>query len=158
MKKRVLPIFILISIFLIYLQLNQKELILEENNMNYHAEIKGEIINPGIYEFENDATIQSLIEIAGGLTNEADISAISLQKKLIHEDVVVIPKVQNQTKISINCATKEQLMTLPGIGESKADKIIQYRNQYSFKTIEDIMNVKGIGQKIFDKMKDNICL
>ncbi|MBR4285889.1 MAG: helix-hairpin-helix domain-containing protein, partial [Methanocorpusculum sp.] len=63
----------------------------------------------------------------GGLTNEADISHLSLLKEIIHNDVIVIPK-NKKTKISLNTATKEELMTLKGIGESKANLIIEYRN------------------------------
>ena len=59
-------------------------------------------------------------------------------------------------KININSATKEELMTLTGIGESKADKIIEYRQNNKFNTIEDIKNISGIGDSIFEKIKDNI--
>ena len=66
---------------------------------------------------------------------------------------------QISDKISINNATKEELMSLTGIGESKADKIISYRQENGlFKEIEDIKNVTGIGDSIFDKIKDNITL
>jgi comEA protein len=57
-------------------------------------------------------------------------------------------------KVNINTATKEELMKLPGIGEQTAERIIQHRKLYGdFKRIEDIMNVKGIGQKKFEKIK-----
>ena len=59
-------------------------------------------------------------------------------------------------KISINTASKEELMTLTGIGESKAINIIDYRNKNKFNDISDIKNVKGIGDSIFEKIKDNI--
>lgn len=61
--------------------------------------------------------------------------------------------------ISINTATKEELMTLPGVGESKANTIIAYREEHgSFKEIEDIMNVSGIGESAFEKIKDKITI
>lgn len=60
-------------------------------------------------------------------------------------------------QININTASKEELMLLPGVGESTASKIIEYRGQNNgFKNIEDIMEVKGIGKKKFEKMKDYI--
>lgn len=61
-------------------------------------------------------------------------------------------------KISINTASKEELMTLTGIGESKAEKIIEYRNNNKFTDISEIKNVKGIGESIFEKIKDNITI
>ncbi len=65
--------------------------------------------------------------------------------------------ISNQ-KISLNTATKEELMTLSGIGESKALAIIEYRKKSRFNSIEEIMNVKGIGKSIYEKIKDNISI
>ena len=59
-------------------------------------------------------------------------------------------------KVNINTATKDELSTLQGIGESKANNIIEYRNNTKFTSIEDIKNVNGIGDSIFEKIKDNI--
>lgn len=65
----------------------------------------------------------------------------------------------NNTLVSINNSTKDELMTLPGIGESKADAIIKYRNENNgFKKLEDIMNVSGIGESAYSKIKDYIKL
>ena len=72
------------------------------------------------------------------------------------EDFVVDKK--DTSKISINSATKEELMTLPGIGEKTALKIIEYRKVQAFKSIEDIKNVKGIGDKKYEKIKDLIVI
>lgn len=58
--------------------------------------------------------------------------------------------------VNLNTATKKELMTLDGIGSKKADNIIQYREKTPFKTIDDIKNIKGIGDKLFDKIKDKI--
>ncbi len=68
-------------------------------------------------------------------------------------------KIENDNiKISLNNASLEELMTLPGIGESKAKAIIEYRNNQKFKQLSDIMNIKGIGNSIFEKIKDQISL
>ena len=63
------------------------------------------------------------------------------------------PIIASSGKININTATKEQLMTLKNVGDKIADRIIEYRKMHPFKKIEDLMNVKGIGQKVFDANK-----
>jgi competence protein ComEA len=74
--------------------------------------------------------------------------------------VVVIPKKNEEgiERISINTATLQELDTLPGIGPSIAQRIIDYRSVTPFSTIEQIKEVKGIGDKMFEKIKDLICL
>lgn len=158
MKKTIIPIILTLFLCFIYLQLNPKQNNLSEKEIEYKAEIKGEILKPGIYEIKKDETLEDLINKAGGLTDKADTSSLSLQKDIVHQDVIVIPEIESVKKISLNTASQEELMTLPGIGESKANRIIEYRNQQSFRSIEEIMNVKGIGEKIFNKIKDQICL
>ncbi len=66
------------------------------------------------------------------------------------------PIMASEGKININTATKEELVTLKGVGKKKADRIIEYREKNHFKTIEELMNVKGISQKTLDKNKDLI--
>ena len=64
---------------------------------------------------------------------------------------------EDNAKININTASVEQLTTLQGIGEKKAESIIEYREKFgSFATIEDLKGVKGVGDKIFSKIKDQI--
>ena len=66
---------------------------------------------------------------------------------------------KSDNKVSLNNATLEELMTLSGIGESKAKAIIKYREEENvFKSIEDIMNISGIGTSLFEKIKDNITI
>lgn len=155
--KKIITILFLIFILNIYTKFITNSEIVEPNQIQFQAEIKGEIINPGIYFIEDDETLEDLINKAGGLTYEADITHLSLLKSVLHGDVIVIPKKRNE-KVSLNSASKEELMTLSGIGESKANLIIEYRTNNTFKSIEDIMKVKGIGEKIFNKIKDQICL
>ena len=66
------------------------------------------------------------------------------------------PAMAGKVKININTAEKVQLITLKGVGDKIADRIIEHRKAHPFKKIEDLMNVKGIGQKVFDKNKDLI--
>lgn len=157
--KKILPAFVFCSLLvLIYFQLQPQTFVLSRNNSPLQAEIKGEVRKPGVYEIGKDETLEQLIKKAEGLTEEADLSMISLQRKVIHQEVITIPKATEIIKISINSATLEQLMQLPGIGTTKAYAIIDYRQNHPFLTLEEIMNVKGIGEKIFQKIKDQIAL
>ena len=77
------------------------------------------------------------------------------------EEVDVKDEVKEENiskKISLNTATKDELMTLSGIGESKALAIIEYRSNKLFESIEEITNVSGIGKSLYEKIKDNITL
>lgn len=123
-------------------------------------EVKGEVNDPGIYALKWEGTVEDCIDAAGGLTEEADVDAISLVMQPEPDSVVVIPKKNEEgiERISINTATLQELDTLPGIGPSIAQRIIDYRSVTPFSTIEQIKEVKGIGDKMFEKIKDLICL
>lgn len=147
------------------------------------VEIAGEIINPGVYELNSDKRVDDLINVAGGLSNEADKEFISKyinrSAKLSDEDKVYIPSKQevkenkinckeiiihnnivdnnnNNSKININTASLQELMTLEGIGEIYAKRIIEYRNNSKFSSIEEIKNVKGIGESRYKSIKNKI--
>ena len=177
-------------------------------------DIKGAVINPGVYELEIGSRVKDAINSAGGLSENANVEYINLSKQLKDEMVIIIytneyiekyknnevetiyikyecdcpdqindaciteNNVMNENKnnkevkkdntnnneisndkISINTGTIDELMTLSGIGESKAKAIIEYRETNGeFKTLEDIMNVSGIGEAAYSKIKDNIKL
>ena len=121
------------------------------------VEIKGEVTNPGIYHVEQDACYEDVIALAGGITKNASLDAINLSKRVVHESVIVIPKIQS-TCISLNQASEEELMRLTGVGAATAKRIIAYRTTTPFQTIEDVMKVKGIKEKLFQKIKDDLCL
>ena len=138
------------------------------------AEIKGEVIKPDVYILNEGSIIRDLIEAAGGLTPEADISNINRAKELSNHDLIIIKnindevsqeKVENEIqsieaddgKININTADINKLKEIPGIGDVKANSIIMYRESNgNFKSIEDLKNVDGIGEKTFEKIKNNI--
>lgn len=123
------------------------------------VEIKGEVIDPGVYTLAWKATNSDLIKKAGGLKPGADTSSIPFNQIIESGSILVVPKVNQEVrKISISTASIEELDELPGIGPGIAKRIVEYRNTIPFTCVEDIMNVKGIGQKLFDKIKDVICL
>ena len=174
----------------------EKEEVKEESK--YKVDIKGQINNPGIYEVPISSRVIDVINLAGGLTVNADTSVINLSKKVIDEMVIIVyskeevtnfkktkeieQQVQEQciqkdenslkndacissnkntstNKVSINNASAEELMTLPGIGESKAKDIIDYRTKNGpFKKLEDLKNIPGIGENVYNKLKENITL
>lgn len=139
----------------------------EENLINRKlVHISGEIINPGVYEFENDMRIAEVIELAGGLTENADKQFISekinLAQKLKDEQKIYIPSIkvfgvsdeasvlsENYALVNINNATLEQLDSLPGIGPATAQKIIDAR---PFESIEELLDVNGIGDSKYSEI------
>lgn len=122
------------------------------------VEIKGAVKNPGVYTLKFQDTISSLINASGGLLENGDDSSLSYTQVLKDKDVIVIPEKKEQPKISINSATQEELQTLSGIGPSIASRIIEYRKNNTFQTLEQIKEVKGIVDGLFNKIKDDICL
>ena len=122
------------------------------------VEIKGAVKYPGVYTLKFQDSVLSLIKASGGLLENGDDSSLSYTQVLKDKDVIVIPEKKEQLKISINSATQEELQTLSGIGPSIASRIIEYRKNNTFQTLEQIKEVKGIGDGLFNKIKDDICL
>lgn len=138
--------------------------------------ISGEINKPGVYEINDNYRLEDLVNDAGGLTENADLNKINLALKLEDQMRIIIPNINDEDNnenntitqlispinvndnknVDINTADKSELMTLPNIGEKRADAIIEYRQKNKFNKIEDIKNVSGIGDKYFEAMKDMI--
>lgn len=130
----------------------------------YTVSISGSVVKPGKYTVTKDSTLGYLISIAGGLNDTADISAFNSNATLVNEGAYYIPykrvdENNNSIKISINSANQAALDTLPGIGEVFAKRIIEYRIANGpFNTIEELMNVNGIGESLYESLKDLVCL
>lgn len=138
--------------------------------------ITGFIKNPGVYELPEGARLYELVELAGGFTEQAAQDYLNLAAYVKDGDKITVYSEEELAEaggsitgsseegsggrcININTADKEMLMTLPGIGEAKADAIIKYREENgTFSSIEDIMNISGIKQGAFDKIKDLITI
>lgn len=123
--------------------------------------VHGAVLQQGVISLRPYATLEELIDFVG-LADDADISSLNLGIVLHDKDVLTIPtktSAKQTNQISINTADLNTLLQIPKIGEKTAQAIIDYRNQYGlFKTLEDLMKVKGIGQAKFDFIKDKICL
>ena len=117
--------------------------------------------------------VKDALDAAGGLTDEADSQKVNLAQRVEDQMVIVVPKVGEEAteipagvmskeaakdgKVNINTATVEELKTLKGVGEKKAEAIIEYRKKNgSFKTKEDLMKVRGIGKKLFESFQERI--
>ena len=123
------------------------------------VEIKGAVKNPGIYTLKYESNVKALITASGGLLDSADDSNLSYLRILNDKDVIVVQEKKESIKlISINGASVEELDALPGIGPSIASRIVEYRNEHTFTSLEQIKEVKGIGDSLFNKIKELICL
>lgn len=145
----------------------------EQKPLVMMADIKGAVIKPGVYEIEADDRVIDLIELAGGLTKDAEAASINFAMHVSDEMVIYVPRkgestegyvpiqsgqqTQDKQKINLNTAAASELETLPGIGPSKAEAIIENRETNGpYKTIEDLKNISGIGDKTFEKLKELI--
>ena len=125
--------------------------------------IKGAIKNPGVYEISNGSYLQQAIDLAGGLL-DANLSCLNLAQVVIPYQEINIPyngedcpvDKTNSNLININTASKAELTSLKGVGDSKAEAIIKYRQHTPFIKIEDLKNVEGISEKLFNNIKDQI--
>ena len=136
------------------------------------VDIKGAVKNPGVYQMKVGDRVKDALDAAGGLTEEADSQKVNLAKRLEDQMAIVVPKVGEEAeeipagatskeakegKVNINTATVEELKTLKGVGEKKAEAIIEYRKKNgSFQTKEDLMKVRGIGKKLFESFQERI--
>lgn len=156
-------------------QTTTEEIVQEGNDSLILVDIKGAVMRPGVYEAREGERVTDILDKAGGVTEEGDIDAINLALKLTDEMIIYVPKEgeveegnlasgqadvtgsSQEQLVNINTATEVELETLPGIGPSKAAAIIEYRETNGkFTTIEDMKEISGIGDKIFEKLKDTI--
>ena len=226
----ILLVFLLLSIFIYYKSYNNKmdnkvkiadAVVLEKDKTNeqveevtkeiaiteeYYVDIKGAVANPGVYKLSSDSRVNDVVNLAGGISSDADTRCINLSKKIKDEmviyvytkqeveemykkeekkeDDVIFNNVINDAyvdytnpesesvdtnnesnsseeiitgKININTADISLLITLPNIGEAKAQAIISKRSELGkFNSIDEIKEVSGISDATFEKIKDLI--
>lgn len=130
--------------------------------------VSGSVNRAGVYQLEKDKRIIDAIEKAGGMLEEADSDALNLAEKIKDGMKIYVPKkgekpttstnLKSQSYIDLNLAEKEELMTLPGVGEKTADKIIVYREAQPFEKVEDLLKVSGFGKKKMEALKGLIAV
>ncbi|MCH4073002.1 helix-hairpin-helix domain-containing protein [Pseudoramibacter sp.] len=142
----------------------------ENQASKIYVQVTGAVNQPGVYQLKNDSRGIDAVNAAKGLTEEADGEAVNLATKLKDGQKLNIPTKtqtqQNQSSgttaagtININTASKEELMTLPGIGEVLAQNIIDYRTKNgAFSDPSEIKNVNRIGDKLYEQIKDRIAV
>lgn len=148
----------------------------EEPKEEIFVHVCGAVQLPGVYELKSGARIYEAVALAGGMRADAAAEYVNQAQLLTDGQQVYIPtetEVQQNTvgsleiaepegtdhsgKVNLNTASKEELMTLNGIGETRAESILAYRDANGgFQIIEDLMKVEGIKEGVFDKIKDRI--
>ena len=129
----------------------------------------GAVAAPGVYELAADARIGDALEAAGGMTEEAADTWLNLAEHMKDGQKIEVPdreqaeeladeaQQQESSLVNLNTAAAEELMSLTGVGQSKAEDILNYREQHGgFQTIEELMQIPGIKERVFEKIKDQI--
>lgn len=159
-----------------YAEDTTEEIIDQEPQVNdICVSVLGAVLEPGVYIMPGGSRVYEAINLAGGLSETADVNGINLAAILSDEMQIIVPSIEDNLepvsnidangnssdsgKVNINTASLSELMSLTGIGEVRAQAIISHREQNGkFKAIEDIMQVSGIKENSYEKIKDEICV
>ncbi|MBF7075771.1 helix-hairpin-helix domain-containing protein [Streptococcus sp. HF-100] len=145
------------------------------------VDVKGAVKNPGIYQLKKTSRINDAIQKAGGLTTDADSKSVNLAQKLTDEAVVYVATMgenaasvssntgqsstsgtsevasQKGNKVNLNTADLSELQTISGIGQKRAQDILDYREANGkFNSVDDLKNVSGVGAKTLEKLKEYV--
>lgn len=142
---------------------------LSSDNDIIWVHVCGQVKEPGVYSFPEGSRVFDAVEAAGGFTEAADMNSINLAMSLVDEGKIYIASREEDTesnnpaesqsdgRINVNTATLDDLMTLPGIGEKRAESILKLREEKgSFQTVEELLEAEGIKEGIFEQIKDFI--
>lgn len=151
----------------------------EKTGTVLYVHVCGAVVREGVYRMAEGSRVVDAITAAGGFLPEADSAYYNLAMQLLDGQKIYIPTKEEtkeikpaqrmeeapggmqedtkEKKINLNTAGKEELMTLPGIGEAKAEAVLEYRKRVgAFRVVEEIKNVSGIGEALFEQIKDRI--
>ena len=145
--------------------IQDEQILKETESTTIFVEIKGAVHKPGVYELNEGERVLALIQLAGGYLSTANSSSINHAERLADEMVLIIPLIGEEPSeeialpkekdrfLNLNKADAISLTSLPGIGPSKAEAILQYREENGpFKDVKDLMNVPGIGEKTYEQL------
>lgn len=141
-----------------------------------YVQVSGAVNNPGVYALPQGSRIFQAVELAGGVTGEADVHSLNQAKPVTDGEMIWVmtaaeaagkgdpagedgkpQALEDDGRVNLNTATKEELMELPGIGAAKADSILAWRKDNgSFTQIEDLMKIEGIKEGVFSKIEDYV--
>jgi len=135
-----------------------EEIVISPPSPEISVYVEGEVANPGIYNLENGDRVADAIEAAGGFTGNADQSSVNLSVTLKEGAQIHVYKSGDvPQKVNINTAEIWLLESLPGIGETLAQRIVNYRIAHGyFQSVDDLKQVDDIGAAVFEKIKDKI--
>ncbi len=150
----------------------EEGVVVEEVVKTILVDIKGAVHYEGVVEAQEGMRVKDVIDKAGGFTEEANVRQVNLAERVEDEMVIYVPTQgeilevestellqKDKGKVSLNKATQAELETLSGIGPAKAATILAYRDENGpFKQLEDLLQVNGIGEKSFEKIKDELTL
>lgn len=148
----------------------------QEKSSSIFVHVTGSVVTPGLYELDEGARVSQAIQAAGGFSEDALQDSVNLARELTDGEQVIVASQSAQAgteapasspqstslgvtggKVNLNFASTEELMTLDGVGEATAEKIIAYREEHgSFGSIEELKEVSGIGEKKYEAVKDAI--
>lgn len=141
----------------------------EQETEKIYVQVEGAVVNPGVYTLKQGSRVFEAVELAGGITEEADSRSVNQAELLADGQMIYIMtkeetaeqiQISSETedgKVNLNTASAEQLMTLPGIGQSKAESILNWREENGgFTRIEDLMQIEGIKEGVFSRIKDHV--
>ena len=151
----------------------------DREEADIYVQVSGAVQKPGVYKLPAGSRIFEAVELAGGTTPEADLASVNQAQVLSDGQMIYVYAVgeeprsipgqagQEETgesgqeagdgRVNLNTASMEELMTLPGIGESKAEAILSWREENGgFDSVEDIMQIPGIKEGVFSKLEDRI--
>ncbi|MGX7148632.1 competence protein ComEA [Enterococcus sp. DIV0840] len=147
----------------------------EASSQQIYVDIKGAVEKPGMYEGTASMRVWDAVMLAGGVSDAADTKQVNFSERITDQMVIYVPKIgeevqiseksseslesesKDTSKINLNKASETELQALPGVGQKKAQEIIRYREENGgFKTIEDLKNISGFGEKTFEKLKESI--